>query len=125
LHLRTGGHPRGPLGNQANLIRVLEATLKRPRRGPRHPAGSRPPTIKEYRRRRATPRIFTAERAASQGHRCWLNDFGKLRRCTERRRDCIDAYLALAAAIVTIRALLRSAWYRYRWNTRPRSPRIR
>jgi transposase len=55
----------------------------------------------------------------------WLNDFGKLRRCTERRRDCIDAYLALAAAIVTLRALLRAAWYRYRWDTRPRSPRIR
>jgi transposase len=55
----------------------------------------------------------------------WLNDFGRLRRCTQRRRDCIDAYLALAAAIVTIRALLRAAWYRYRWNTRPRSPRIR
>ncbi len=28
----------------------------------------------------------------------WLNDFGRLRRCTERRRDCVDAYLALAAA---------------------------
>jgi transposase len=55
----------------------------------------------------------------------WLNDFGKLRRCTERRRDCADAYLALAAAIVTLRALLRAAWYRYRWDTRPRSPRIR
>jgi transposase len=55
----------------------------------------------------------------------WLNDFGKLRRCTERRRDCLDAYLALAAAVVTIRALLRAAWYRYRWSTRPRSPRIR
>jgi hypothetical protein len=55
----------------------------------------------------------------------WFNDFGRLRRCTERRRDCIDAYLALAAAIVTIRALYRAAWYLYRWNTRPRSPRIR
>jgi transposase len=55
----------------------------------------------------------------------WLNDFGRLRRCTERRKDCLDAYLALAAAIVTIRALLRAAWYLYRWNTRPRSPRVR
>lgn len=55
----------------------------------------------------------------------WLNDFGRLRRCTERRRDCLDAYLALAAAIVTIRALLRAAWYLYRWDNRPRSPRIR
>ena len=55
----------------------------------------------------------------------WLNDFDRLRRCTERRRACVDAYLALAAAIVTVRALRRAAWYRYRWNTRPRSPRIR
>jgi transposase len=55
----------------------------------------------------------------------WLNDFGRLRRCTERRRDCVDAYLALAAAIVTLRALLRASWYLYRWDNRPRSPRIR
>jgi transposase len=55
----------------------------------------------------------------------WLNDFGRLRRCTERRRDCVDAYLCLAAAIVTIRAPRRAAWYLYRWDTRPRSPRIR
>jgi Transposase DDE domain len=54
----------------------------------------------------------------------WLNDFGKIRRCTERRRSCVDAYLALAAAIVTVRALYRAAWYLYRWDTRPRSPRI-
>ena len=55
----------------------------------------------------------------------WLNDFGRLRRCTERRRDCIEAYLCLAAAIVTIRALRRAAWRIYRWDDRPRSPRIR
>ncbi len=55
----------------------------------------------------------------------WLNDFGKLRRCTERRQACVDAYLALAAAIVTIRALCRAAWLLYRWDTRPRSRRIR
>ena len=55
----------------------------------------------------------------------WLNDYGRLRRCTERRPCCVEAYLALAAAIVTLRALLRAAWYRYRWDDRPRSPRIR
>jgi transposase len=55
----------------------------------------------------------------------WLNDFGKLRRCTERRRECVDAYLDLAAAIVTLRALLRACWYTYRWDARPRSPRLR
>jgi transposase len=63
---------------------------------------------------------WVVERANS-----WLNDFGKLRRCTERRRACVDAYLALAAAIVTLRALRRAAWFLYRWDTRPRSPRIR
>ena len=55
----------------------------------------------------------------------WLNDFGRLRRCTERRRVCVDAYLALAAAIVTVRALCRAAWLLYRWDSRPRSRRIR
>ncbi len=40
----------------------------------------------------------------------WLNDLGKLRRCTERRRNCVDAHLALAAAVVTARALCRAAW---------------
>ena len=55
----------------------------------------------------------------------WLNDFGRLRRCTERCRACVDAYLALAAAIVTVRALCRAAWLLYRWDTRPRSRRIR
>ncbi|HVI35996.1 MAG TPA: IS5/IS1182 family transposase, partial [Gaiellales bacterium] len=29
----------------------------------------------------------------------------RLRRCTERRRCCVEAYLALAAALVTLRAL--------------------
>jgi transposase len=55
----------------------------------------------------------------------WLNDFGRLRRCTERRQACVDAYLALAAAIVTIRALCRAAWLLHRWDTRPRSRRVR
>ena len=65
-------------------------------------------------------RRWVVERANS-----WLNDFGRLRRCTERRQDCVDAYRNLAVAIVTLRALLRAAWYLYRWDTRPRSPRMR
>ena len=39
----------------------------------------------------------------------WLNDYGRLRRCTQPRRCCLEAYLALAAAIVTLRALLPAA----------------
>jgi transposase len=55
----------------------------------------------------------------------WLNNFGKLRRCTERRRVCVEFFIALAAALVTLRSLLRRAWFLYRWESRPRSPRIR
>jgi transposase len=75
---------------------------------------------------RGTPApIQVGKRWVVERTNSWLNDFGRLRRCTERRRACLDAYLALAAAIVTLRALRRAAWYLYRWDTRPRSPRIR
>jgi transposase len=75
---------------------------------------------------RGTPApIQVGKRWVVERTNSWLNDFGRLRRCTERRRDCVDAHLALAAAIVTIRALLRAAWYLYRWDKRPRSRRIR
>src|SRR4051794_36115323 len=60
LDAHSGSRPRGPPGQKANLIRVLEATLKHPRRGPRHPALFRPPTIKVDRRRRATRGTFSA-----------------------------------------------------------------
>ncbi len=55
----------------------------------------------------------------------WLNNFGKLRGCSERRRVCVQFFIALAAAILTIRGLIRRAWFLYRWDTQPRSPRIR
>jgi len=75
---------------------------------------------------RATPApIQVGRRWVVERTNSWLNDFGKLRRCTERRSDCADAYFALAIAIVVVRALHRAAWYLYRWNTRPRSPRAR
>src|SRR3954471_4531745 len=60
LDAHSGSRPRGPPGQKANLISVLEATLKHPRRGPRHPALFRPPTIKVDRRRRATRGTFSA-----------------------------------------------------------------
>ncbi|MEN3269995.1 MAG: hypothetical protein V7646_6889 [Pseudonocardia sp.] len=34
-------------------------------------------------------------------------------------------FIARVAAIVTIRGLIRRAWFLYRWDTRPRSPRFR
>jgi hypothetical protein len=50
---------------------------------------------------------------------------------TERHDPVIDAFLALAHAIITLRRLLRRAWTLYPWDTRPArrpdptGPRIR
>lgn len=55
----------------------------------------------------------------------WMNNFGRLRRCTERCRAAVDFFLALASVIITVRCLIRRAWTHYRWDTRPRTPRIR
>jgi transposase len=49
----------------------------------------------------------------------WLNAFGKLRWCTERRRACAAFWLALACVGVIIRRLVRRAWIQYRWQARP------
>ena len=50
----------------------------------------------------------------------WHNAFKKLVWCTERRGVVVDFYLALATAIIIVRRLLREAWKRYRWDSRPR-----
>jgi transposase len=50
----------------------------------------------------------------------WHNrGFKKLAICTERRTTVIDAFVALANAIITLRRLVRSAWTTHRWDTRP------
>ncbi|MEU5185497.1 transposase [Streptomyces longwoodensis] len=79
---------------------------------------------------RITPRgvktpIQTDGRWVAERTNSWMNNFGKLRRNTERRRVCTEFYLALATAIITVRSLIRRAWYTHRWDTRPTSPRIR
>ncbi len=59
---------------------------------------------------------WVVERAHS-----WVNGYGKLRRCTEKRRPVVDFYLFLAAALVVLRQLIQRARLRYRWPTRPTS----
>lgn len=50
----------------------------------------------------------------------WHNrGFKKLAICTERRARVIDAFIALANAIIITRRLIREAWTRYRWDGRP------
>jgi hypothetical protein len=51
----------------------------------------------------------------------WHNAFRKLAWCTERRGVVvIRFYLASANTIIIVRQLVREAWKRYRWETRPR-----
>ena len=54
----------------------------------------------------------------------WMNGYGKLRRCTEKRRPVVDFYLYLAAALVVIRQLIQRARTRYRWAGRPTTRRL-
>jgi hypothetical protein len=55
----------------------------------------------------------------------WMNAYGKLRRCTEKRADVVDFYLFLAAALVVLRQLIQRARSRYRWDSRPASRRLK
>lgn len=55
----------------------------------------------------------------------WMNGYGKLRRCTERRGVVVDFYLLLAAAFVVTRCLIREARSRYRWPARPTTRRLK
>ncbi len=45
--------------------------------------------------------------------------FRKLAICTEKRILVIDAFIALANTIITVRRLIRQAWTTHRWDNRP------
>src|SRR5918912_2984023 len=49
----------------------------------------------------------------------WMNDYGKLRRCTDRSLAIVEFYLSLTAALITVRQLIQQARRRYRWADRP------
>ena len=55
----------------------------------------------------------------------WMNGYGTLRRCTEKRRPVVDFYLFLAAALVVLRQLIQRARLRYRWPSRPTTRRLK
>ena len=55
----------------------------------------------------------------------WMNGFGKLRRCTEKRQAVVDFYLVLAAALVVLRRLIQEARTRYCWPGRPTARRLK
>jgi hypothetical protein len=53
-----------------------------------------------------------------------MNDYGKLRRCTERRGSVVDFYVYLGAVLVTLRMLIQSATRLHRWDGRPTTRRL-
>jgi hypothetical protein len=55
----------------------------------------------------------------------WMNNYGKLRRCTDRDGTIVDFYLHLAAAFVTLRCLIRKARQTHRWDSRPTTRRLK
>lgn len=55
----------------------------------------------------------------------WMNNYGKLRRCTERSGRIVDLYLYLAATLVTLRMLIRRSTKRFRWDGRPTTRRLK
>lgn len=69
--------------------------------------------------RKGTP-LQTGNRWVIERTNSWHNrGFKKLLICTEKRTIVIDAFIALANAIIITRRLIREAWTRYRWDTRP------
>jgi transposase len=55
----------------------------------------------------------------------WMNGYGKLRRCTDKKGNRVDFFLYLAATLVTIRQLIQRARNRYRWDNRPTVRRLK
>ena len=55
----------------------------------------------------------------------WMNDYGKLRRCTDRSLAIVEFYLYLTAALITVRQLIQQARRRYRWAARPITRRLK
>jgi hypothetical protein len=54
----------------------------------------------------------------------WMNGFGKLRLCTEKRQCVVDFSLYLSAAIVMLRMLIRRETPLYRWDGRSTTERL-
>ena len=49
----------------------------------------------------------------------WHNAHKKLVWCTERQGRVIDFWVAFSEVVIIVRRLIREAWVRYRWETRP------
>ncbi|SOR82019.1 hypothetical protein SCNRRL3882_5471 [Streptomyces chartreusis NRRL 3882] len=69
--------------------------------------------------------IQVGKRWAVERPHSWMNGYGKLRRCTDRNGAVVGSCLYLAAALVTLRMVIRHATTRYRWDGRPTTRRLK
>lgn len=69
--------------------------------------------------KKGTPLQIGARWVVERTNSWHTRGFRKLQICTEVRTRVINAFIALAGAIITTRRLIREAWTRYRWDTRP------
>jgi IS5 family transposase len=49
----------------------------------------------------------------------WHNAHKKLVWCTQREGRVIDFWVAFSDVVIIVRRLMREAWSRYRWESRP------
>lgn len=78
----------------------------------------------EIARRGVPAPVQASRRWPVERTQAWMNGFGKVRRCTERRARVVEFYLFLAAAFVTTRLLIQRARASYRWEGRPTTRRL-
>ena len=70
---------------------------------------------------KGTPAPITAgKRRVVERTTAWTNAHKKLVWCTERRAVVVAFWIAFSAVIIIVGRLVREAWVRYRWDTRPR-----
>ncbi|MDQ3226567.1 MAG: IS5 family transposase [Chloroflexota bacterium] len=64
--------------------------------------------------------IAAGQRWVVERTNAWSNAHKKLVWCTERRAAVIAFWIAFSAVLIIVGRLVRQAWTRYRWETRPR-----
>jgi transposase len=63
--------------------------------------------------------VTASQRWVVERTNAWTNAYKKLVWCTERRAVVVAFWVAFAATIIIVGRLVREAWVRYRWDTRP------
>ena len=70
---------------------------------------------------KGTPAPITAsQRWVVERTNAWTNAHKKLVWCTERRAAVVAFWIAFSSVLIIVGRLVRQAWTRYRWETRPR-----